>query len=306
MWKKYIKNINAILFLVSILCVYKKLLTGVGDEISAYMIMKIGMGFVDEEGISYWLYYYLEQYFNGMAGAILGLMIFCLITTIELLLIKNKKTAHVSAIISSAMCIVFVGNFYCKINEIINTMDDIYSYFGGNIPTEINKGTALLWIGCYVLIFILAILGLCYKEDEKEAINQVLTKGIKISNPIVDNKSIYENKKTSVQNDKILDFHGAVVGNKGIYQGMAYLLQEKRKIFVKDHNGLMEFSAFEEHDAVMEFYYISEYQEYCVEVNEKKMVFLMSGQPLGTNKKYYLPRGTEFYIKDDTNIFELS
>jgi hypothetical protein len=53
-------------------------------------------------------------------------------------------------------------------------------------------------------------------------------------------------------------------------------------------------------------YYISEYQEYCVEVNEKLCVFLESGQPLGKGRDYYLPRGTKIYVKDAGNTFTLA
>ena len=39
--------------------------------------------------------------------------------------------------------------------------------------------------------------------------------------------------------------------------------------------------------------------------NQTMTIFLTSGQPLGKNRFYYLPRGTEIYIKDQTNKFKL-
>lgn len=295
MWKKYIKNINAIIFLVSILCIYRKLLTGLGRDINAYMLLKAGLGLEEAEGISYWLYNYVGKSFKELAAAILMTVIFSVLTAVELFIRKNKKRAHINAIFSAVFGCGFVGYLYINLYKVISSMDEIYSYFSEKMQIGINYLTFFLWIGCYVLVIVLAILGLRYTEE----------KMIRKEDDIYENKRDSEIRRTKQQNQTV-DFHGVILGKKGIYQGMAYLLQEKRKVYVKNDNELLEFSAFEERDAVMEFYYISEYQEYCVEVNEKKTVFLMSGQPLGTNKKYYLPRGTEIYIKDDMNIFELS
>lgn len=210
-----------------------------------------------------------------------------------------------------------MGSCYAKVNEIISEIIDTYSYWGEKSPVGINHVTIFLWFGCYVVIIALAVKGLCFEAEEKLERNDqdfCTYKGkedIKVSKQIINNPAIYANKmdgeiRKSNQQNKMLDFHGVIVGKKGFYQEMAYLLEEKREIFVRSDNELLEFSAYEENDAIMGIYYISEYQEYCVDIKKKKMVYLVSGQPLGADKKYYLPRGTEIYIKDDTNIFELS
>lgn len=317
MWKKYIKNINAILFLISILCIYRSLLTGIGEKINAYLLMKIGLGFVEAEGLSQWFYSYIGQYLNTLAGAILVMIMFSVVTAIVLFFNKNRKVAHIIAIISAVICSIFVGSCYAKVNEIISEIIDTYSYWGEKSPVGINQVTIFLWFGCYVVIIALAVRGLCFEAEEKLERNDqdfCTYKGkedIKVSKQIINNPAIYENKRANEirkpnQQNKMLDFHGVIVGKKGFYQEMAYLLEEKREIFVRSDNELLEFSAYEENDAIMGIYYISEYQEYCVDIKKKKMVYLVSGQPLGADKKYYLPRGTEIYIKDDTNIFELS
>ena len=51
-------------------------------------------------------------------------------------------------------------------------------------------------------------------------------------------------------------------------------------------------------------YYVSQYEEYCIQPLQTMTIFLTSGQPLGKNRFYYLPRGTEIYIKDQTNKFK--
>lgn len=86
MWKKYIKNINAILFLISILCIYRSLLTGIGEKINAYLLMKIGLGFVEAEGLSQWFYSYIGQYLNTLAGVILVMIMLSVVTAIVLFL----------------------------------------------------------------------------------------------------------------------------------------------------------------------------------------------------------------------------
>ena len=52
-------------------------------------------------------------------------------------------------------------------------------------------------------------------------------------------------------------------------------------------------------------YYVSQYEEYCIQPLQTMTIFLESGQPLGKNRFYYLPRGTEIYIKDQLNKYKL-
>ena len=73
------------------------------------------------------------------------------------------------------------------------------------------------------------------------------------------------------------------------------VLDDKIEVYAVN-NGDIE--RYEEGNILAKIYYISEYQEYCVEPLEMRTVLLKSGQPLGANRLYYLPRGTEISIKD--------
>ena len=73
------------------------------------------------------------------------------------------------------------------------------------------------------------------------------------------------------------------------------VLDDKVEVYAVN-NGDIE--RYEEGNILAKIYYISEYQEYCVEPLEMRTVLLKSGQPLGANRLYYLPRGTEISIKD--------
>ena len=102
------------------------------------------------------------------------------------------------------------------------------------------------------------------------------------------------------------DFSGAVLGQSGRFLGMAYPLQERRavyftydgrEVFLRDRQGL---------GALAEVYYVKQYQEYCLQPLERQAVFLVSGQPLGAGRRYFLPRGTELYLLGQGHAFSLA
>lgn len=101
-------------------------------------------------------------------------------------------------------------------------------------------------------------------------------------------------------------FTGAIIGEKGIYAGKAYPLIERKEIFFRMDNEQVLFNPYEEVENLAGIYFIGEYNEYCVESYRKGFVFLESGQPLGKDRQYFLPRGTGLYLKDKNNQFTLA
>ena len=96
------------------------------------------------------------------------------------------------------------------------------------------------------------------------------------------------------------------MGKNPIYAGKALMLAEATKVFFVVDEGNVVTSRYEDEQAVAEVYFADMYQEYCVEAKEKNCIYLVSGQPLGAGRTYYLPRGTEIYLKDKKNLFELA
>lgn len=102
------------------------------------------------------------------------------------------------------------------------------------------------------------------------------------------------------------DFTGAIVGESGIYKGKVYCLIDTKEIFFCIADDKIVLSPYEEENNLAGIFFVSAYNEYCIEPNERRFVFLKSGQPLGKGRRYFLPRGTEVYLKDKNNQFTLA
>jgi len=94
------------------------------------------------------------------------------------------------------------------------------------------------------------------------------------------------------------DFHGGIIGRSGEFQGFGYPLGKMEQVFFQRMEGQVEISKEESEHALASVFYVPEYDEYCLEPFYPLTCFLSSGQPLGKERSYYLPRGSEIYILD--------
>lgn len=102
-------------------------------------------------------------------------------------------------------------------------------------------------------------------------------------------------------------FHGAILGITGIFAGKAYPLQKMTEVFFQWEEDVLVITPYREKDkSIAGIYFVTEYQEYCVEVFERRCFYLASGQPLGMNRYYYLPRGSQIYINEPNYSFRLA
>jgi hypothetical protein len=104
----------------------------------------------------------------------------------------------------------------------------------------------------------------------------------------------------------ITDFQGGIIGMSGKYQGYGYPLRRKEQVFFQAYEKQVEISKVESKNSVGSVFYVQEYDEYCFEPFYSLTCFLASGQPLGKERCYYLPRGSEIYIFDKNNHFKLA
>lgn len=118
--------------------------------------------------------------------------------------------------------------------------------------------------------------------------------------------TICEDEAPSVKSSEQREFCGALIGKNGKYANKVYLLKRKRPVYfqILDEEFMVTESC--QGRCLAMVYYIPEYEEYCLEPMERRICFLFSGQPLGENRRYYLPRGAEIYIKDKNNCFTLA
>lgn len=159
---------------------------------------------------------------------------------------------------------------------------------------SMNTSTMVLWILCHIAVCIISIMGIYHWKAFQ-------TENIDLED---ESNNYYARENEEVQ--KIENFEGAIKGLNGLYRKKIYPLHDRWQIyFTRDSSGNI-FLKNENAEAVGGIYYIQKYKEYCIEVYQNNVCFLKSGQPLGKNKRYYLPRGTEIFLDNGRNHFLLA
>lgn len=159
---------------------------------------------------------------------------------------------------------------------------------------NVETSTIVLWILCHMAVCFISIMGIYHWKNF-----QIEGTDFKSQN---ENYYPEENKETQ----QIENFEGAIKGLNGLYRKKIYPLHDRWQVyFIQDSSGNV-FLKNENAEAVAGIYYIRKYREYCIEVYQNNVCFLKSGQPLGKNKRYYLPRGTEIFLDDGRNHFLLA
>lgn len=101
----------------------------------------------------------------------------------------------------------------------------------------------------------------------------------------------------SASKEIITTFCGAIVCESGSYRGHALMMKLDEKIAIGvDQKGDIEIDDARMCKKCCEISYDKEYKEYLVEPNDKNTIFLMSGQPLGKGRTYFIPRGMQLKI----------
>lgn len=322
--KKILKFVNAGLFLISLACVFMNMVEIAIWKLSGLNFLKIGFtGRVEDEWLQY-VISFAQEYVNNIA---ILLIVILAVTVLGALLncFLPGKAAHVISIFMAFADLVCVIFMYVGIVTNVDAINDVLVFLMMDSFTKVKHMTFILWMAIYAVILILSVIGVFLKDKRKAPVKgdiyteqfygtqnplqqQTPAKPAKKEKPVRQQELVQPvNPVQPVKPVQVYqDFHGAILGKSAIYNGKALPLMEKTKVFWVEDSGNIVTSKYEETDALAAVYFVSEYQEYFVEVMEKTMVFLASGQPLGKGRTYFLPRGTKLYIKDVENTFELA
>ncbi len=96
-------------------------------------------------------------------------------------------------------------------------------------------------------------------------------------------------------------FTGALVGSRTWHNGEAIALEERIPVYCAiTANGEPDLFDEKPDAPLAAVYYCSQTQDYAVVPYARMSVFLESGQPLGADRTYYLPRQSALYFKERT------
>ena len=307
--QKIIQYIVAGLFLLVLVTAFMPLITiNIGGEtqnLTIWQIRELGQSFEDAEALPFigsfagaanqiaiqrLVMFFSITGFISMAAAVVE----CVLT----LILRGKwwiLTSGLGVLVNATIKIIVTG----RIHQISDYMNELAGLFGGGGQDLCYANTMSLTI--WILIHV-AIVGLIIwqvisgrKQDTRQSTFQK-EQGLLIDEPFKKGREIVVEKA----------FYGAIVGLTGAYREKAYPMLMGERVYA-GQNEAEELQFNESRSgAVCEISYDEEHQEYHVVPLAMRSVYLRSGQPLGENRIYCLPRGTEIMIGSVSNRFQLA
>lgn len=317
------KYILALCFFVSLGLAWLPILELSAIKISLYDIFKLA---IDAESIagnlqevSKLLHNYMQPFLY-----VIGIWVILLCAAAICCLVLRKKAVFQGALLSAVIINIYtIGAGSYAIQKLEETKE-AFDFLNLNLDLSLNIVTAGIWIALYSFIIALSIYGLLsYRkqlicEDVDDVIpemfhaqenpwedHQEFTK-MEVSHPEPQTPVLTkENPVRNTSAQLLTSFYGVVIGTGTLYHDYAYELDEKVEIFFHNTKDYMEVYPHRTAESIVSLYYIPEYQEYCVKPLRHGSVFLESGQPLGENRCYYLPRGMNIYLLQSDYSFKL-
>ena len=115
-------------------------------------------------------------------------------------------------------------------------------------------------------------------------------------------------KDTVVMEDKMEEnrFYGVIICEKGTHLGEVVFLEKEERVSLgtEEDDDIFIMGAVEKRSCCL-ISYDWEQEEYWVQPLDRMTVFLESGQPLGQDRTYCIPRGKAVIIDDEKNQFRL-
>lgn len=254
----------------------------------------------------------LRTYISPYVNLLIAFLVLSVVTAVFTVVIKGRNAFIAAAggqVVVIGIAAVFCSEIYSQVQELKN----IIGFFGMGMDFGICDYTVILWVAVQIVIFGLIIVG--WKES-----------GLKSAVPVKREVMPEEFQKREDSRERMQrtvmqrrqqespqrfpeqpDFEGAIRGTRENYPGKIYMMKDRELLYLCREQGRIVIREYEPKErACAELYFVREYQEYCLRPLAKQTVFLASGQPLGGNRLYYLPRETEIYIEKKADMFVLA
>lgn len=303
---KSIKNMRYIvagLFVASALLGFMSIFQIAVVKVSLIDILKLGFGKGDTLLMKQ-LADVMQESIKPFTYILLAFFVIILISAVLVAVLNWRngcKVAVIGAFFANACIVMYIAVGLMVIHSKLQGMEEGIGFldFGGTI--KIYKLPIILWILIYVFIFIAGQSGVQEYEKDRGADSTDDIPSIDLIPP----KPVPSIPPRPTPPINWNFFEGAVKGESGLYKNLIYKLKDKRIVFICEENSQIFWSDEKEIKLLAEVYFVKEYREYCITPKEMRCCFLESGQPLGKDRTYYLPRGTKILIYDNKNSFEL-
>lgn len=262
------------------------------------------------------MYQYMFKYLILFAIAVALILIASVLCIIQ-------KDEHVYK--RSIICALIV-NFYSSCVMLacyksIETLDFSTNFFQTRPDISLYLITVFIWEMITLLIILISIMGIKMEKLKNVEIKEDIPELFQEDIHSFENQDIMEEdtpleleiQEEYKQYSKIEEGQQYMEDNyqSDVFEGMilntnqkVLVLKDRKEVYITNDNEI-NICRSQQGLVLGNIYYVSQYEEYCIQPLQTMTIFLTSGQPLGKNRFYYLPRGTEIYIKDQTNKFKL-
>lgn len=313
---KYLKYFAALLFIGILGLAFLPIIDISSYELSLFDLMKIIMNLSNStqllSEIREVLYQYLHQYF-----ILFGIAFIYIFISACLCLILSHKRVYIVSICNSIIINIYIVTLISFCYKKIRDVSSLLSFFNMKTNIRINLITSTIWFILHIFIIVISVVGIkssIQKEIELELeenipetfqdqINpwQNQQDIIKVEN--IDDQIYFEKQNKDIIPD-YSHFTGAILGNGISHYQQVLTLEDRKEVYFVDSE-IIDIEEDNQSNTLGLIYYVLQYQEYCIMPFDKNTLFLSSGQPLGKNRYYYLPRGTEIYVQNKKNSFVL-
>ena len=181
--------------------------------------------------------------------------------------------------------------------------------------------TIFIWEMVTLLIILISIVGIEIKKTENVEIEDEISDLFQDDTQFFENQDVIEEDASLELNIKDERKHYSELEEgqqymennyqSDVFEGMILntnekilILKDRKEVHIVDGDRI-DICRNKQGIILGNIYYVSQYEEYCIQPLQTMTIFLESGQPLGKNRFYYLSRGTEIYIKDQLNKYKL-
>lgn len=318
--KEKMKYLVAILIMATIGIAFIPIINIGNVEISIFDIIKAGFMNYSDSIIDQVIMSVINNYIEIYAYILTGLILLILFNAIVVSTLGARNSygyAIVSGIIVNG--IVFAG--YSKISDELEKIETAIQFWGQQEYIYFCKEPGIIWAICYGLVLVLSLLGIVLLRigDKKTEAKEIIPEEFYFEKNPWENKPrkelLQDVKDEKIVSKRMKPFCGAIQGKKGMFQNKVFTLDELIPVYIVKKDEvvfLMKYDSVNENvrnqilDEVMaEVYFVPQYHEYVVKPMEKLKVYMKSGQPLGQERNYYLPRATDIYFDDKKWMFTL-
>ena len=294
--KKYLKYVIAVI-MAGAWGIWFLPVIGAGEQqLSLLEFMKISFGFYESTGNTELIYGCIrEQFYILVRGiAVFGGIIFLeVFLTVVLPGVLSYVTSFIGSILNLGVIATFLWISGSKFTEVENALEAVL------IDTSINVSFQVLiaFLLVYGVVFIFSLLGIILYKSSK-------LKSLKTDSQ--EKMEFKEKKDTDTDPETVKDIWKDIMPAVDAQERVIYPAECLGEIYFElcGVDVIVAKGGVKDPAAVLK--YEVESGKYFIRPLKSTCVFLESGQPLGKDRDYDLPRETRLYIQDKKNMFTLA